>query len=158
VDETHKKVFLKMTQIARMRIRGYKDGIIASHFGLSQSGLARIISDPTYIEIQAQVLETVNAGLDAGLKNDHDELKRKFEKYVPFAMQALIDTVMQSRDLKMKMEAAKEIFDRDPNKSFAKADKTGQSAGATALPTGLMSQLDAENKTVVSNIPKPTIN
>lgn len=157
MDEQHKKVFLKMTQIARMRIRGYKDGIIASHFGLSQSGLARIVADPTYIEIQAQVLETVNAGLDAGLRDDHAELKRKFEKYVPFAMQALLDTVIQNRDLKSKLAAAQEIFDRDPNKSFSKDKSAALGAGVT-LPTGLMSQLDAENKTVVKDVPKPTVN
>lgn len=116
------KVNIKIEQIARMRVHGgIADGRIAELLGLTRSGLSRILALPEYMQAEQAILQGVTTGMDEALAGKADEMKRVFSVGVPAAMRTLLETVTQRRDLRAAMEAAKEILDRDPERTFAKA-------------------------------------
>jgi hypothetical protein len=155
MDEQSRKVFLKIHQIARFRVRGHKDADIARHFGLSQGGFARLVGSSEYKEIEAQVLQTVLGRLDESAVNEITDLRLKFSAALPEAIKSLLDTVKQNRDLKARMEAVKEIFDRDPQKTFTKSSPSGGGPGvAPTLPGEVLASLDKDNEVVVNDFSK----
>lgn len=129
MDEPSRKVLLKMHQIARLRVRGYKDAKIAAHFGLSQSGYSRIVGTLEYKEIEDEVFKSVLGKMDEASDDEFMNLRLQMKQALPQACQALIDTMKQERDLKSRLAAAKEILDRDPHKVFSKDSKTGLGDG-----------------------------
>jgi len=124
------KVDLRLPQIARLRVAGARDAVIASAVGLSPMGLARILSLPEYKLCEQQVLDTLVGKMDTALAGKADLLRQQFSVGVPMAMRALLDSVQQRRDLKASLEAAKELLDRDPDRTFSK-----QPSSASAQPT-----------------------
>lgn len=143
------KVLLKIQQIARFRIRGLKDADIANQFNLSQSGFARLVASAEYKEVEEQILANVLSKLDEDLIEDVDSLRRKFAKCIPIATQRLLEIAVQDRDLKASLDAAREIFDRDPRKTFAK-DNGGPSdpGSGRPIPDALMKDLKDECDTI----------
>jgi hypothetical protein len=58
------KVKILIEQIARYRVSGMRDGVIAARMGLSQSGLSRILSLQEYKDVEEAVLTGTVSKLD----------------------------------------------------------------------------------------------
>jgi len=137
VDEQTRKVYLKMHQIARFRVRGHKDGQIAQHFGLSLGGFARIVGCVEYKEIEQAVLKDTLSKMDRAGEDELTTLRNSFGKEaLPEACKALIETVKQDRDLKAKLAAAAKIFEIDPTQTFGQRDANG--TPREALPQSIL--------------------
>ena len=115
------KVDLRMPQIARLRVQGQKDSVIAAAVGLTPAGLARILSLPEYKDIEQAVLNGTVTKMDQQLAGNRAALMQEFKVGVPLAMRTLLEAVQQRRDLRTAMAAASEILDRDPDRIFSKA-------------------------------------
>lgn len=114
------RVKIIIEQLARMRVAGIRDNVIAAKLGMSQGGLSRILALPEYQECEAAALSGVVSKMDAALAGRADALKQYFSQGVPVALRALVESVTQSRDLRARISAAAEILDRDPDRQFAK--------------------------------------
>lgn len=119
------KVDLRMPQIARLRVQGQKDSVIAAAVGLTPAGLARILSLPEYKDIENAVLNGTVTKMDQQLAGNRAALMQEFKVGVPLAMRTLLEAVQQRRDLRTAMAAASEILDRDPDRVFAKNKAEG---------------------------------
>lgn len=106
-------------QIARFRVGGIRDGVIAAKLNISQSGFSRIIALPEYKDVEECVLNGTVSKMDEALAGRADALKENFRFAVPVACRALLEAATQQRDLRARIAAAKEILDRDPDKIFA---------------------------------------
>lgn len=118
------KVQIRIEQIARMRLAGIKDYIIAEQVGLTPAGLSRILALPQYLDIQEALLQGHLTQMDKAIAGRVDILRQEMKPLVPAALRALTDAVTQRRDLRAMLEASKEILDRDPDGTFAKRSKT----------------------------------
>jgi len=109
---------IKIPQIARWRIAGVSDKRIAEEMHMTVGGLAQLLATAEYRDYEAALmnghLTAMDAALSGKVKLIHDEMRHA----VPAACRALVDIVTQRRDLKAAMAAAKEIFDRDPDKTL----------------------------------------
>ncbi len=114
------KVRITIEQIARMRVAGIRDSIIAVRVGLTQSGLSRIVALPEYRDLEEAILQGQLSKMDEALAGKIEALKAQFELYVPVAMRTLFETCAQRRDLRAAMSASVEILDRDPAGTFSK--------------------------------------
>lgn len=141
-----------MQQIARMRVRGLADAVIASAVGLTPPGLSRIIALPEYKDLEQSILDGVCSQMDQALAGNAEAMRREFKVGVPLAMRALLDGVMQRRDLKASMIAAREILDRDPDRVFAK-----QSDSVSAAQPGLSNEQIAEIAAKADKVVKETV-
>ena len=115
---SYAKTNIKIPQIARWRIAGISDRKIQQLLGMSGSGLAQILASPEYIEYEAALLNGHLSAMDRALAGKVDAIHQEMRQAVPAALRALVDTVTQRRDLKAAMAAAKEILDRDPDRSL----------------------------------------
>ncbi len=111
---------IKIQQIARMRVAGIKDVVIASHLGYSTSGLARILKLPDYQELEEAILSGVISKMDESLAGRSEAMHEEFAVGVPLAMRALLDAARQRKDVKASISAAAEILERDPKRTFSK--------------------------------------
>lgn len=114
------KVKIAIEQIARMRVAGIRDGVIAAKLGLSQAGLSRILALPEYQDFEQATLQGLTSKMDDALAGRVKEMEQHFEHYVPAAMRTLFEACVQRRDLRTAMSAASEILDRDPKGTFSK--------------------------------------
>jgi hypothetical protein len=114
------RVKIIIEQLARMRVAGIRDNIIAAKLGMSQGGLSRILALPEYQDVEAAVLTGTVSKMDASLAGRADLLKDYARQGVPVALRALVEACTQSRDLRARISAAGELLDRDPDKLFAK--------------------------------------
>lgn len=114
------KVKIAMEQIARLRVAGIKDGVIAARLGYTQAGLSRIVALPEYQELEEAILTGVVSKMDEALSGNVKLMEKYFETTVPVALRTLFETVTQRRDLRAAMSAASEILDRDPKGTFSK--------------------------------------
>lgn len=114
------KVKILVEQIARMRVVGIRDSIIAVRVGLTQSGLSRIVALPEYRDLEECILQGQLSKMDEALAGKIEALKTHFELHVPLALRTLFETCAQRRDLRAAMSAASEILDRDPQGTFGK--------------------------------------
>lgn len=114
------KVKILVEQIARMRVAGIRDSIIAVRVGLTQSGLSRIVALPEYRDLEECILQGQLSKMDEALAGKLEALKTHFELHVPLALRTLFETCAQRRDLRAAMGAASEILDRDPAGTFSK--------------------------------------
>jgi hypothetical protein len=126
------KVDLRIPQIARMRVAGHRDAIIAQTVGLTPAGLARILALPEYKDVEQAVLQGTISKMDMALAGRADLLRQEFKVGVPLAMRTLLEAVQQRRDLRAALEASKELLDRDPDRVFAKASRQPE---APTVPT-----------------------
>ena len=147
----HTKVRLKIAQIARLRCQGIKDQQIMRGLGLTQSCLSRIVALPEYkLEEEAEFTGVISK-LDGILASRTDALRAHFAVAVPAAMRALVDGVLQKRDLKARLEAAKEILDRDPKRIFVK-DAIRLSPDSPHVPGELLANLGREADAIVAEV------
>lgn len=114
------KVKIAMEQIARLRVAGIRDTIIAARLGYSGPGLSRILALPEYKELEESILTGVTSQMDEKLAGNVKAMEKYFEHSVPVALRTLLETVTQRRDLRAAMSAATEILDRDPQGTFSK--------------------------------------
>src|ERR1700722_16529501 len=114
------KVRILIQQIARFRVAGIRDGVVAAKLNISQSGFSRIISLPEYKDEEEAVLHGTVSKMDEALAGRADALKEYAKQSVPVALRALLEAATQQRDLRARISAASEILDRDPERTFAK--------------------------------------
>lgn len=120
-----RRAIIKAEQIARMVVKGMAGTKIAIELGMSYDGVTRILRNPDYLRIEAEVRSGVIGKMDARLDR-RAEMGEEVEEAVPAALAVLLDAVKKKRDLK----AALELLDRDPQRQFAKS-KPAAVAGAT---------------------------
>lgn len=117
------KVQIRIEQIARMRVAGIKDYIIAQQVGLTQAGLSRIIALPAYQDVEQAILQGHLTMMDKALAGKVDILRQELRTAVPAALRTLVETATQRRDLRSALAASLEIMDRDPDGVFTKKTK-----------------------------------
>lgn len=131
------RVRILVEQIARMRVGGIRDGVIAAKLGISQSGLSRILALQEYKDSEECVLMGTVSKMDAALAGRADELRAYARQGVPVALRALVEACTQNRDLRARISAASELLDRDPDKNFVK----GQAKLDANAPVGVSEQM-----------------
>lgn len=154
------KLYIRMQNVARYRTSGrFNDTRVAELAGLSPSGLAQLIRNPDYIEIENALLEGRLSRIDEQLAGEAEAQKEVMRRAVPAALTALIEGVQQRRDLKTALACAKEILDRDPDKTFAEpANKSlgkggqGMDGDAPTLPADIVASLTVQGNKVVTEI------
>jgi hypothetical protein len=114
------KVRIAIETIARMRVLGIRDNVIAAKLGYTQSGLSRIVALPEYQDFEQAVLQGAVSKMDEALAGRVKEMKELYKQAVPSALSTLFETCRQRRDLRAAMSAASEILDRDPDGTFSK--------------------------------------
>jgi hypothetical protein len=132
------RVKIIIEQLARLRVSGIKDNVIAAQLGMTQSGLSRILALPEYQDVEAAVLQGTVSKMDAALAGRSDAMKEYFKQGVPVALRALVETVTQNRDLRARLSAAAEILDRDPDKQFVKGTVRVDPASEHTVSTGVL--------------------
>jgi hypothetical protein len=145
------KVKIAMEQLARMRIAGIRDGVIAAKLGYTQAGLSRIVALPEYQELEEAILTGVVSKMDEALAGNVKAMQKYFETSVPVALRTLFDTVSQRRDLRAAMSAATEILDRDPQGTFSKK-KISLNEDAPAVSTAMLDALTPDADKVTQEI------
>ena len=145
VGNTQARVFIKIEQIARMRIAGIKDVRICDLLNISQGGLSRILNLPEYKDHEAAILQGHLTQMDSALAGRTKEMHQAFECAVPAAMRTLVEAVTQRRDLRAAIDASREILDRDPKRTFAKASRQDVSdLPGTVLPAEVLANADTQ--------------
>lgn len=94
---------------------GHKDSVIAASVGLTPAGLARIVALPEYRDLEQSVLDGTISAMDQALVGKADLIKNMYREAVPLAIRAQLDAVVQRRDLRAALAAAKDILNRDPD-------------------------------------------
>jgi hypothetical protein len=143
---------LKIEQICRMRIDGIKDVVIAERMHLSNSGLQRIIRTTQYQELEESVLKGQVSKMDEQLAGKVEEMRQEWRSLVPIAKRTLLDCILQKRDLRTALAAAKEVFNRDPDGTFLeKTDPRNQIAN-NGMSDQLANAISKESNTVSKSI------
>jgi hypothetical protein len=146
------KVDIRIPQIARMRVAGHRDAIIAQTVGLTPAGLARIVALPEYKDVENAVLQGTISKMDIALAGRADLLRQEFKVGVPMAMRTLLEAVQQRRDLRASLQAASEILDRDPDRVFAKAGRTDSQPQVPTLSGEVLSALQTGADAVATKL------
>lgn len=147
------KVQIAMEQIARMRIAGIRDGVIAAKLGYTQSGLSRILALDEYKELEEALLQGHLSKMDKQLAGNVDALAKHFELAVPAALRTLFDTVVQRRDLRAALSAASEILDRDPKGTFStKKVRLDDNMNTPGVSTEMLSKLAPDADKVADEV------
>jgi hypothetical protein len=146
------KVDIRIPQIARMRVAGLKDAVIAATVGLSPPGLARILALPEYKEVEDSILQGTISKMDLALAGRADLCRQEFKVGVPMAMRTLLDTVQQRRDLRASLKAAEEILDRDPDRTFVKVSKVEPAVQTPTLTGEVLQALAPQADKVTSSL------
>jgi hypothetical protein len=146
---TFKTTNIKIPQIARWRIAGVTDIRIASLMQMTLSGLARILSSKEYIEYEAALMNGHIGAMDEALAGKIKEIQGECRRAVPAALRALVDTVTQRRDLKAALQAAKEILDRDPDRTLPATAE--QEAVAPGIPAEVINAAAEESNKIASS-------
>ena len=152
------KVHILIQQIARYRVAGIRDGVIAAKMNISQAGFSRIIGLPEYKDEEACVLAGTVSKMDEALAGRADALKEYAKQGVPVALRALLEAATQQRDLRARISAASEILDRDPDRLFAKG-QVRASEDAPPVSESVLKALDeVADKTAVASTTPERIN
>ena len=145
------KVKIALEQIARLRVAGIKDGVIAAKMGYTQAGLSRIVALDEYKELEEAILTGVVSKMDEALSGNVKLMEKYFEQTVPVALRTLFETVTQRRDLRAAMSAASEILDRDPKGTFSKK-KVSLNEEAPAVSTAMLDALTPDADKIVKEM------
>ncbi len=144
------KVNIKIPQIARWRIAGISDTKIQQLLGMSSGGLARLLATPEYKEYEAALLNGHLNAMDKALAGKVEAIHQEFKVAVPAAMRVLVDAVTQRRDLRAAIEAAKEIFDRDPDRTLVK--QRDQEAIAPGVPAEILNAAAEDGNKIATTL------
>jgi hypothetical protein len=153
------KTLSRAHRAARMTVMGFKDERIAAAIGLTPAGLAQLKQRQEYKDIEQEVLTGSITAFDEAIASNSNDLINEFKVGVPLAMRALIDNVMQRKDLKAQLEAAKELLDRDPEHTFSKETRAPGPANGPQLPQNVVDGLTKSADEVAAEItPKVVVN
>lgn len=151
------RVQIKIEQIARYRVMGVHDGVIAAKLGMTQSGLSRILALPEYKELEAAVLAGQVTKMDQALAGKIEPLKEYARQGVPLALRALVEAATQQRDLRARISAASELLDRDPDKTFVKGHVKLSEEAAVGMSEGTLDHLTAHADKIATEKEKQVI-
>jgi hypothetical protein len=141
IGDTQSRLFIRMQKIARLRCGSIPDARIAQLVGMTPMGFARIVALPEYKLLEQEVLKNTVSLMDQALAENADALRANFKVGVPMAMRALLDSVRQSRDLRSRLDAARELLDRDPDRTFVKAaDAQAVFHGGATIPASIFKE------------------
>lgn len=142
------RLYIKMAQIAKMRVAGIKDVQIAAGLNITNSGLQRILRLQDYKDIEEAELQGHLTKMDEVLAGKREDLQQMWRKAVPVACRGILEIAMQKRDLRAALAAHKEILDRDPDRIFSSKDQTDGDDNGRRLPRGVLENASSEaNKT-----------
>lgn len=113
---------LKIEKIARLTAAGYTDEEIAFTVGIGKVYVSMLRRTPDYIAVLAEVNTGVISNLDATLREDTLNVRAELKGMVPAAILALRDALYDKSNPRLRLEAAKEILDREG--SIVKVSKT----------------------------------
>lgn len=141
------RMMLKISQIARLRLTGVKDKVIADTLHLSGPGLARILKTVDYKEYETALLQGHLTEMDKKLAENRDLMRKTATDNVPMALQTIIDVARQRADLRSALSAARELLDRDPDHTFSRETIIRAPAGSvvtTGLPAALFESISKD--------------
>lgn len=121
---------LRMEQAARLEASGqYSNNEIASILGVKLVTLHQIKAQPEYLAKRAELTTGVVVDLENGLRSDAENIRREIQDMLPTALRTLRNAVQRGainnapiQDIKVGMEAAKELLDREG--TFTKVSKS----------------------------------
>jgi hypothetical protein len=142
--EKHAKFYHLMEQIARYRCLGNRDTTIARLLNLTNSGLQRILRLDEYRDIEKACFSGQLSAMDEELASNVRAMHRKAAPAVPAAHRRIIEIMMQQRDLRAALGAAKEILDRDPERVFLKQETSPVASVASGLPASLVEAISRD--------------
>jgi CTP:molybdopterin cytidylyltransferase MocA len=154
VPFTYKTTNIKIPQIARWRVAGISDRKIAQMLGMSGGGLAALLATQEYIDYEAALMNGHLSAMDRALAGKVEAIHNECRQAVPAALRCLVDTVTQRRDLKAALAAAKEILDRDPDRSLMTS--ADQEPVAPGVPAAIIDQAAAEANKIAEDYNKGT--
>ena len=128
---------MRQQRVARLESMGVSDPEIAEHVGLTTSGLITLKRTPAYKAAVRSVATGVLSQYDEAINEDINFQKERLQAYVPHALTALYDAVTQKQDGKLRIEAARQILDRD-----------GRMAQVSRIGVATKEQLEALEKVV----------
>ena len=143
------KMLALCQRIARLRTLNIRDVAIARAINMTNSGLQRVLRTSEYLEIERCVFEGTLSKLDFEIAKNTTLLHKMIEPAVPAALQAMVDSVVQRRDLRTALAAAKEILDRDPKRTFVSAST---SARTDSLPQALIESISRDADGVATSV------
>jgi len=154
VNQQYAKTHIKVPQIARWRIAGISDTKIQQLLGMSSSGLAQILASQEYRDYEVALLNGHLSAMDRALAGKVEAIHQELRACVPAAVRCLVDTVTQRRDLKSALAAAKEILDRDPDRTLT-AVKSDEPT-APGVPAAVLEAAAEEGNKIASNYNEET--
>lgn len=121
---------LRMEQACRLEASGqFSNNEIAKVLNVSIYTLHQMKAQPEYLAKRAELSTGVVVDLQEGLRTDADNLRREIQDMLPSALRTLRNAVQRGavnnapiNDIKVGMEAAKEIMDREG--TFSKVSKS----------------------------------
>jgi hypothetical protein len=121
---------LRMEHAARLEASGqFSNNEIARLLNVTIGTLHQIKAQPEYLAKRAELATGVVCDLDSGLRQDAENLRREIQDMLPSALRTLRNAVQRGavdnapiQDVKVGMDAAKEIMDREG--TFSKVSKS----------------------------------
>jgi hypothetical protein len=139
---------IKIPQIARWRIAGVSDKMIAQEIHMTVSGLAQLLATPEYRDYEAALMNGHLTAMDAALKGKINLIHNELRGAVPAAVRCLIDLATQRKDMKAAFAASKEILDRDPDRTLPAS--TSEEAVAPGVPAAVLEAAAEEGNKIAS--------
>lgn len=141
---------IKIAQIARWRMAGVSLIRCGELLGMSAQGIKAITETLDYIEYEEALLNNHLSAMDEALAGKVSVIHQQFRAAVPAAMRALVESVTQRRDLKTALAAAKEILDRDPDRTLPthSAKQAEDEAAHPRLPDEVLTQAVTESNEI----------
>lgn len=140
---------IKVPQIARWRIAGVSEVKIADLLGVTVQSIRQIVQSQEYIDEEQAVLAGQITAMDEALAGKVDVIRQNFRGAVPMAMRALVESVLQTKDLKTRMAAAKEILDRDPDRTLPVVElRAEDDAQKKQIPDEVLAQAVVESNNI----------
>ena len=121
---------LRMEQALQLETSGqFSNNEIAAILGISLVTLHQMKAQPEYLAKRAEMKTGVIVDLSNGLRVDTDNIRREIQDMMPAALRTLRNAVQRgavdgasTHDLKLGMDAAREIMDREG--TFTKVSKS----------------------------------
>lgn len=121
---------IRMEHAARLEASGqFSNNEIARLLNVSLPTLHQMKAQPEYLSKRAELQTGVICDLDTGLRQDTENLRRELQDMLPSALRTLRNAVQRGavnnapiQDIKLGLEASKEIMDREA--TFSKVSKS----------------------------------
>jgi hypothetical protein len=139
---------IKIAQIARWRICGVSIVRCAELLGMTAVGVSKICESQDYKEYEEALLNGHLSEMDKAMAGRVDVIRDQFRTAVPAACRAIVDAVTQRRDLKTALAAAREILERDPDKTLPTQIPTEQEQKQNQLPDEVLAQAVVESNEI----------